>query len=252
MDGLEEHRVGRVRTRRVDALGAGRLDRRSDVRRRPRVPNSPCSPACGFSPHTAIRGAGTNRRSAASVRRITSSTRSCATRSMASRSEQWVLTWVTASEPCSCSAVSIIVTDVDSTALGDELGVPDEARIGQLRRLLVHRHRDDTGDIAVEGGVGRGSHVGPRRGTRRPVELARTMIDGAQEVRVDDAQAAGDRLQRDVGFDDDDRHVEVEQLAARRRIAASPNTTTDPSVRSTSSSAPEHDLGTDSGRHHPS
>ena len=32
--------------------------------------------------------------------------------------------------------------------LGDQLGVTDEAGIAELRRLLVHRHRDDAGDVA--------------------------------------------------------------------------------------------------------
>jgi hypothetical protein len=45
------------------------------------------------------------------VSRITLSTRSWRTRSIASRSEQCVLTCVTAIEPWGVSAVSIIVTD---------------------------------------------------------------------------------------------------------------------------------------------
>ena len=69
-------------------------------------PNSPCSPACGFNPHTATRGLARNRESAALVSSMTSSTRSARTRSIASRNAQCVLTWVTAIEPF----VSIIVT----------------------------------------------------------------------------------------------------------------------------------------------
>ena len=64
------------------------------------VPNSPCSPACGFRPHTAIRGFGEEPARVASLsarsRRARARRR---TRSIASRNEQWVLTWVTASGP---------------------------------------------------------------------------------------------------------------------------------------------------------
>ena len=74
-------------------------------------PNRPCSPACGLRPHTAIRGRSRKRRSVASVSSITSSTRGARVRSIASRNEQCVLTWVTAIDPPpSSAAVSIIVT----------------------------------------------------------------------------------------------------------------------------------------------
>ncbi len=88
-------------------------------------PNSPCSPACGLSPQTAIRGTSRNRRSVASVSSITSSTRCGRTRSIASRSEQCVLTWVTRERRRS---VSIIVTFDAPHSDGDELGVADERR----------------------------------------------------------------------------------------------------------------------------
>lgn len=59
-------------------------------------PKSPPSPQCGFSPATAMRGAATSIcRSAWCVRRMTSRIRGVLQRSMAWRSEQCVLTWLT-------------------------------------------------------------------------------------------------------------------------------------------------------------
>ncbi len=63
--------------------------------------------------------------------------------------------------------------------LRDQLGVPDEARVGQLRRFLVHRHRDDARDAAVERVDRRAFDVRPRRGARLHAELAGAMLLGA-------------------------------------------------------------------------
>ena len=54
-----------------------------------------------------------------------------------------------------------------TAALGDQLGVADEAGIGQLRGLLVHRHRHHAGDTPGEGVVGGAQDVVARRRARR-------------------------------------------------------------------------------------
>ena len=105
-----------------------RLDRRRDVlgilaAEQPVLAGVRVEPADGDPRDVEVTAAGPCRSA-----RITSSTRSWRTRSIASRSEQCVLTWVTASEPCG-ARVSIIVTLTRRTAIGDELGVTDEAGI---------------------------------------------------------------------------------------------------------------------------
>ena len=109
--GLEEHGVGRMRAGGVDPLRPRRLDRRRDVLgvlapEQPVLAGVRVEPAHGDPRRVEVTVAARRRSS-----RITSSTRSWRTRSIASRSEQCVLTWVTASDPCGVSAVSIIVTD---------------------------------------------------------------------------------------------------------------------------------------------
>ena len=154
-----------------------------------------------------------------------------------------MLTCVTAIEPCGVSAVSIIVTDVGAAALGDELGVADERRVGELRRLLVHRHRDDPCDLAGERGVGRGGDVGACRCARRGVELARTVIGRSQQPGVDDAQRTGAHLARRL--DRRDRHRQTEQLAAvleDRDVAVDDGRAV---AQRALGGAPQHDLGPD-------
>ena len=135
-------RPGAGRWRRCPRRGASSIA--GAMRSMSSPPNRPCSPACGLRPQTAMRGASRNRRSVASVSSITSSTRRGCTRSIASRSEQWVLTWVTASElPSVERRREHHRHPLHAAQLGDHLGVADERRVGELRRLLVHRHRHD-------------------------------------------------------------------------------------------------------------
>ena len=93
--------------------------------------------------------------------------------------------------------------------LRDQLGVPDELRIGELRGFLVHRHRDDPGHAPLERIDRRSLDVGARRGAGFRAELARTMLLRSQHPQIDDIEPTGLRVGRHV--DRMDRECGAEQ-----------------------------------------
>ena len=132
--------------------------------------------------------------------------------------------------------------------LGDHLGVTDERRVGELRRLLVHRHRHDPGDAAGEG-VLRGLHDVL---TRRRAGRARRARPGAWSAAASTpasttASAPCRRAATASRPTTSSVDVEAEQLGAvgeDRRVAVHDHVV----AESAGGEVAQHDLGADAGR----
>ena len=122
---------------------AGRMMRASSS------PNSPPSPACGFRPATATRGAATpSARPPWCASRMADICASKSARSMAWRSEQWMVT----STVAMTSLASIMATR-RAAAVGQDLGVPGIGHAGGGQRLLVDGRGHHAGHAPVAGQV---------------------------------------------------------------------------------------------------
>ena len=170
-------------------------------------PNRPPSPACGFRPATAMRGAAwpqpprRDARCAASRAR-----RRRSRRSIASRSETWIVT----STVRSSSLASIMRTGPAPGPGLQHLGVAGEGHAGGGQRLLVDRRGDDGRHLAGHrqrrppGGC---RPPPPRRRAHRPARAARPARSPGKPARGQHRHAAGRAVQR-LGRALDPRHRE--------------------------------------------
>ena len=138
--------------------------------------------------------------------------------------------------------------------LGDHLGVADERRVGELRRLLVHRHRDDPGD--------RGRRARPRwparRSRARPRPARRVEHARARGRRRSSRPASTTREGAAVGGPRRRRRATTSRSTSRpsssapwredRRVAVDDHVVAEPA----GGEAAQHDLRADAGRRRPS
>ena len=121
---------------------------------------------------------------------------------------------------------------------------PTNRGIGELRGLLVHRHRDEPRDASLERVDRRSLDVGARRGPGFGAELAGSVLARSQHAEVDDVEVSGHEVARHLDRSDGHRGAQ-EPLPGEEdaRIAVHD----DAIVETARGRRAQHDLGPDAG-----